>query len=65
MSLGLLKRSMFLRKLYGLRDQKELLNVWWTGGDLNPRPPECKSGIHTRLNYQPFVSSFREREAFH
>lgn len=25
----------------------------WTGGDLNPRPPECKSGIHTRLNYQP------------
>ena len=19
----------------------------WTGGDLNPRPPECKSGIHT------------------
>ena len=25
----------------------------WTEGDLNPRPPECKSGIHTRLNYQP------------
>ena len=19
----------------------------WTGGDLNPRPPECKSGVHT------------------
>lgn len=19
----------------------------WTGWDLNPRPPECKSGIHT------------------
>jgi hypothetical protein len=25
----------------------------WTGGDLNPRPPECKSGIRSRLNYQP------------
>jgi predicted nucleic acid-binding protein len=22
-------------------------NVKWTGGDLNPRPPECKSGVHT------------------
>ena len=25
-------------------------NNWktqWTGGDLNPRPPECKSGVHT------------------
>ncbi len=21
--------------------------VEWTGGDLNPRPPECKSGVHT------------------
>ncbi len=27
--------------------------MWWTGGDLNPRPPECKSGVHTRLNYRP------------
>ena len=26
---------------------------WWTGGDLNPRPPECKSGVHSRLNYRP------------
>ena len=26
----------------------------WTGRDLNPRPPECKSGVHTRLNYRPF-----------
>ena len=25
----------------------------WTEGDLNPRPPECKSGIHTKLNYRP------------
>ena len=25
----------------------------WTGGDLNPRPPECKSGVHTKLNYRP------------
>ena len=22
-------------------------NFEWTGGDLNPRPPECKSGVHT------------------
>jgi hypothetical protein len=21
--------------------------IEWTGGDLNPRPPECKSGVHT------------------
>ena len=20
---------------------------WWTGRDLNPRPPDCKSGDHT------------------
>ena len=25
----------------------------WTERELNPRPPECKSGIHTRLNYRP------------
>ena len=25
----------------------------WTGRDLNPRPPECKSGVHARLNYRP------------
>jgi post-segregation antitoxin (ccd killing protein) len=22
-------------------------NAEWTGRDLNPRPPECKSGVHT------------------
>ena len=27
--------------------------VQWTGGDLNPRPPECKSGVHAKLNYRP------------
>jgi hypothetical protein len=34
---------------------KNLIEDWesaglmlkWTGGDLNPRPPECKSGVHT------------------
>gem|GEM_PF-4078801 len=31
--------------------------VMWTGGDLNPRPPECKSGVHTKLNYRP-ISAF-------
>jgi post-segregation antitoxin (ccd killing protein) len=25
----------------------------WTGRDLNPRPPDCESGVHTKLNYQP------------
>ena len=30
---------------------------WWTGGDLNPRPPECKSGVHARLNYRPSTVS--------
>lgn len=25
----------------------------WTGRDLNPRPPECKSGVHAKLNYRP------------
>ena len=28
--------------------------VQWTGRDLNPRPPDCESGVHTRLNYRPF-----------
>ena len=28
----------------------------WTGRDLNPRPPECKSGVHTRLNYRPITA---------
>ena len=26
---------------------------WWTGRDLNPRPPPCEGGIHSRLNYRP------------
>ncbi len=25
----------------------------WTGRDLNPRPPDCESGVRTRLNYRP------------
>lgn len=25
----------------------------WTGGDLNPRPPECKSGVHTNWTTGP------------
>ena len=28
----------------------------WTEGDLNPRPPECKSGVHTKLNYRPIYA---------
>ena len=36
----------------GFLFQKE--KVEWTGRDLNPRPPDCESGVHTRLNYRPF-----------
>jgi hypothetical protein len=28
-------------------DLNPILEYEWTGGDLNPRPPECKSGVHT------------------
>ena len=28
-------------------DSSSISNSMWTGGDLNPRPPECKSGVHT------------------
>jgi hypothetical protein len=28
-------------------DLNHILEYEWTGGDLNPRPPECKSGVHT------------------
>jgi post-segregation antitoxin (ccd killing protein) len=44
-----------------LSPQRE--SSWWTERDLNPRPPECKSGIHTRLNYRPllFFALFDDR----
>ena len=32
------------------------LTWWWTGRDLNPRPPPCEGGIHSRLNYRPWAS---------
>ena len=35
---------------------------WWTGRDLNPRPPDCKSGVHSRLNYRPFYFSFSNND---
>ena len=28
-------------------NSSSISNSMWTGGDLNPRPPECKSGVHT------------------
>ena len=39
------------------RREVETIGVhnWWTGRDLNPRPPDCKSGVHSRLNYRPFI----------
>ena len=40
--------------------QKSNLKFWWTGGDLNPRPPECKSGVHSRLNYRPLMPIFAQ-----
>lgn len=46
---GLMSRSSETGLKTGLKLKKE-----WTGGDLNPRPPECKSGVHSRLNYRPF-----------
>ncbi|ACS32818.1 SSV1 integrase-like protein, N-fragment [Thermococcus gammatolerans EJ3] len=27
--------------------------LWWTGRDLNPRPPPCEGGARTRLSYRP------------
>ena len=45
---GLNDRSSETGLKTGLKLEKE-----WTGGDLNPRPPECKSGVHSRLNYRP------------
>ncbi|MEM2169623.1 MAG: hypothetical protein QW186_07465, partial [Candidatus Bathyarchaeia archaeon] len=38
-------------KLKGGKDHLHPIS-WWTGGDLNPRPPECKS----------FLSAFRWEE---
>jgi hypothetical protein len=35
----------------------------WTGRDLNPRPPDCESGVHTRLNYRPKHFSFKRGHA--
>jgi hypothetical protein len=29
------------------KDSSFFSRIKWTGGDLNPRPPECKSGVHT------------------
>jgi hypothetical protein len=29
--------------------------IWWTGRDLNPGPPRCQRGDHTRLIYPPKV----------
>ena len=29
------------------------ISSWWTGRDLNPGPPPCKGGAHTRLSYRP------------
>ena len=31
----------------------------WTGRDLNPRFPHCECGVHTRLNYRPYLLSGR------
>ena len=30
-----------------------LVPLRWTGRDLNPRLPDCESGVHTKLNYRP------------
>jgi hypothetical protein len=33
-------------------------NCWWTRRDLNPRPPRCQRGDHTRLIYSPNSAAF-------
>ena len=36
----------------------------WTGRDLNPRPPPCEGGVHTKLNYRPFYISVTDIVCF-
>ena len=36
----------------------------WTGRDLNPRPPDCESGVHTKLNYRPTCGGLCRVRAF-
>ena len=36
---------------------------WWTGGDLNPRPPECKSGVHTNWTTGPAILALQKTNA--
>ena len=28
----------------------------WTGRDLNPRPSDCESDVHTKLNHRPLLA---------
>ena len=38
--------------------ERETVGVsWWTGRDLNPRPPPCEGGVHAKLNYRPILIS--------
>jgi hypothetical protein len=36
----------------------------WTGRDLNPRPPPCEGGVHTKLNYRPPYIFVKELASF-
>ena len=36
-------------------DLTPISGIEWTGGDLNPRPPECKSGVHTNWTTGPQI----------
>jgi post-segregation antitoxin (ccd killing protein) len=36
--------------------------VWWTGRDLNPRPPRCQRGDHSKLIYPPNTMQTRAQE---
>lgn len=31
--------------------------LWWTRGDLNPRPLQCQCSVHTKLDYLPIFFS--------
>ena len=47
--------SILMRKLTELFSWTKYNEVhkWWTGRDLNPRPPPCEGGDHASLIYRP------------
>ena len=48
--------------LGGLGRDFPIFPLEWTGRDLNPRPPRCQRGDHTRLIYQPSATLSTNRK---